>query len=206
MARQSRFRRWSPGVPGIALSEVATLLRAPLMKDEGGAGGACYKVLSITDFPDYGNTAVPAKEVRIRQNLPKAEKYHLEPYDVLISIVGTIGKIIMVPGDMDGNWIPTSNMLIIRFREQKAENAVAFVLFMKSTHGQNILKRLTHGVKIPMISKKAFAKILVPVLSSDIRRLAKSTLMREERLYQKIEEIVNSIREVRAEYLAVSDS
>ncbi len=191
----------APGVPGTVLVDEARILRAPLLKNENTRGGEVYRVASISDMEDYGYLATPKKEIRIRANAAKAEKYHLEPFDVLLTIVGTIGKISIVPESIQGKWIPTSNMLIIRFRDDKQDKAVAFTMFIKSEFGRAILNRLTHGKTIPIISKKAFSKTPIPALTTVIKRESRSLFGKEEKLYQKREELVRQADDLRKSYL-----
>lgn len=199
--KAERKQEIAPGVPGVVLAEEARILRAPLLKNENTRAGDMYHVASIADMEDYGYLKTPKKEIRIKANAQKAEKYHLEGDDVLLTIVGTIGKISVVPSDLTGKWIPTSNMLIIRFREDKAEKAVAFTMFMKSEYGRGILSKLTHGKTIPIISKKAFSRTLVPALTTATRKESKMLFAKEEKLYLKREELVAQAEELRKSYL-----
>ncbi len=201
--RSERKQEVVPGVPGVVLVDEARILRAPLLKNENTRGGELFRVASISDMEDYGYLSTPRKEIRIRANAAKAEKYHLEPYDVLLTIVGTIGKISIVPGDLAGKWIPTSNMLIIRFREEKQDRATAFTMFIKSEHGRGILTRLTHGKTIPIISKKAFSKTMIPSLTAAVKKETKTLFGKEEKLYQKREELVQQAEELRKSYLKI---
>lgn len=185
----------------VPLSQTAVLLRAPLFKDESSAGGKTFKILSVVDIKEYGHTARPGKSIRINAFLQKAEKYRLKPFDVVISIVGTIGRICIVSENAPDNWLPTSNMLIIRFKEDRVDNALAFAMFMHSPHGERILKSLTHGTKIAMISKKEFSKIGIPALTPEIRKQAQYLYMQEEKLAHKIEECLGTIRSLRGSYL-----
>ncbi len=191
-----------PGVPGIALNAETKILRAPLIKNENAKNSQLYHVASITDIPASGYLDMPKKEIRVKQSLPKAEKYELEPFDVLLTIVGTIGEITILPEKLPGKWIPSSNMLIIRFNDSKQDKAIAFYMFMKSKHGQSILKNLTHGATIPIISKKAFSKKLIPELTTDIKRESKKFFNNESKIFQKIEDLKKSAEELRATYLA----
>lgn len=185
----------------VPLSETAALLRAPLFKDESSAGGKTFKILSVVDIKEFGHNARPGKGIRVNAFLQKAEKYRLKPFDVVISIVGTIGRICIVPENAPDNWIPTSNMLIIRFKEERVDNALAFTMFMHSCYGEKILKALTHGTKIAMISKKEFSKIRIPALTPEIRKQARLLYMQEEKLSHKIEECLETIRSLRGSYL-----
>jgi type I restriction enzyme M protein len=193
--------QFSPDLPGQILGEIATILRAPLLKNEPGKGGQEYKMVSITDFPDHGFIGIPAKTIRIKQSLAKAEKYHLGPFDVLLTIVGTVGRIGLLPESFDGRWIPSSNMLVIRFKKQSQDNALAFAAFIRSEPGQKILRKLTHGTTIPIISKKEFSKIVIPKLTVNIKKKMKALYSKEKKLYDEIEKNKEAINTLRKNYL-----
>ncbi len=188
--------------PGVILRDTATILRAPLIKNEPVKGARMYHVVSITDMNDFGFLTTPKKTIRIKEKLPKAQKYELEPFDVLLTIVGTIGKITILPDALEGQWIPASNMLIIRFTNDKLDNAIAFVMFMKSRYGVDILTKLTHGTTIPIVSKKAFSRIVIPQLTPEVRKESKALFTKEERLYLKRQELEVAAQQLRGEYLA----
>ena len=196
-----RKQEIAAGVPAVVLIDEARILRAPLLKNENTRGGDVYNVASIADMEDYGYLPTPKKEIRIKANLARAEKYRLEADDVLLTIVGTIGKISIVPSDLSGKWIPTSNMLIIRFKDERSDKAIAFTMFMKSEYGRAILSKLTHGKTIPIISKKAFARTYIPELTSPVRKESKLLFSKEEKLYLKREELVAQAEELRKDYL-----
>ncbi|TVR56477.1 MAG: hypothetical protein EA426_13565 [Spirochaetaceae bacterium] len=188
--------------PGVILRDAATVLRAPLIKNEPVKGALMYHVVSITDMNDFGFLITPKKTIKIKEKLPKARKYELEPFDVLLTIVGTIGKITILPDALEGQWIPASNMLIVRFTKDKLDNAIAFVMFMKSRYGVDILTKLTHGTTIPIVSKKAFSRVVIPQLTPEVKKESKELFTKEERLYLKRQELEVAAQQLRGEYLA----
>ncbi|MFP4382829.1 MAG: hypothetical protein ACLFSE_02205 [Spirochaetia bacterium] len=193
--------QFSSDLPGQILEDISIILRAPLLKNEPGKGAQEYKMVSITDFPDFGFIDIPAKTIKIKQSLAKAEKYHLAPFDVLLTIVGTVGKIGILPESFKGRWIPSSNMLAIRFDKHQQENALAFTAFIRSETGIKLLNKLTHGTTIPIISKKEFAKIVVPKLTVNLKKKMKTLYSKEKKLYDEIEKNKEAINILRKNYL-----
>ncbi len=156
-------------LPTTTPGKIATLLRSPLIKDEPDAeqkqDADKYFVASITDFPPNGYLTRLAKSVTVKNQISIAEKYQLQPNDVLVSIVGSIGRVAIIAPDFNMKAIPSSNLLVFRLREHNPQAAILIAMFYKSSIGQRILADLTHGKTIPLISKKAFTKTPFPALT-----------------------------------------
>ncbi len=197
----SKELRFASEIPGIILKESAEILRTPLIKNEPGKGSQIYRMVSIYDLPEYGYINAPEKTIRIKASLSRAEKYLLHPCDVLLTIVGTIGKVGIIGPDLAENWISSSNMLIIRFNNQKEDNALAFTAYIHSDKGRQMLNKLTHGTTIPLLSKKEFSKIVIPKLTVALKRKVKALYAKERKLFNQIEKDKESIAKVRANYL-----
>ncbi len=182
------------------LSEHTTILRAPLIKGENDREGTRFRLASITDMDDHGFLPVPQRVLHLANAEPLARKYELQDYDVLLTIVGTIGRITIVPPNRSEPWISASNMLIIRFHEERRANAVAFTMFMKGPRGRAILQELTHGTTIPIISKKAFAKTRIPQLTDEVRALSSELFEQERELYRQRAELLQKVYQLQATY------
>lgn len=182
------------------LAQNATILRAPLIKSENQRDGTRFRLASITDMDDHGFLPTPHRILHLKGAEPLARKYQLQDHDVLLTIVGTIGRITIVPPNRTEPWISASNMLIIRFREEKRANAIAFTMFMKGPRGRAILDELTHGTTIPIISKKAFAKVLIPKLTADVWTISEDLFERERELYRRRADLLQKAHQLRATY------
>ncbi len=189
------------GRPGLVLKHEAVILRAPLIKDENSPMGRDFRIVSINDFPEAGYVRSPERTIRVQSMLDKAEKYRLEPYDLLLTIVGTIGKTAILPEHMDEPWIPSSNMLIIRFRDDKWEKAITFLAFLKSSFGTQLLEELTHGRTIPIVSKKEFSSTTIPAFEHDLIERAKQIFDQEVKVANDRQRLADGIAAMRAQFL-----
>lgn len=199
-ANYSTAARAPESWPTTTLSEQATILRAPLIKSENQRDGRRFRLASITDMDDHGYLPTPQRVLHLVHAEPLARKYELQDHDVLLSIVGTVGRITIVPPNRSESWISASNMLIIRFREEQRANAIAFTMFMKGPKGRAILDELTHGTSIPMISKKAFSKTRIPQLSERVRMLSTELFEKERSLYRQQTELLQRVYQLQATY------
>jgi hypothetical protein len=196
------------GVPGVPLNHEARILRAPLLKNEDTGEGALFRVAAITDFPNVGFMHMPTRSIHVSDSLKLARKYALQPYDVLVTIVGTIGAVAIVPPDFpkdpEGSegWVPATNMLAVRFREEAEKKAIAFAVYMKSRHGKRIVEELTHGTTIPLVSKKEFSRRLIPYLSPEVCDESMTIFYREVELEEQREKLSAEIERLREGFLA----
>lgn len=189
-------------IPTVVLRDVADLIRAPLIKSNASRGGTLFRLASIGDIPEHGFLPTPERSVRLQAGRDEARKFALEDHDVVMTMVGTIGRIGIIPEQRDEPWVPASNIVVIRFRDQKREQATALVAFMRSPHGRRLLRDMTHGRTIPIISKKAFARIEVPAMNPRLQRTINTYSRTEALLFHKREEIARQIGELRDTYLS----
>ncbi|GAB6090136.1 restriction endonuclease subunit S domain-containing protein [Spirochaeta dissipatitropha] len=188
-----------------AIAKAATLLRPPLIKEETDAKmrstGKEYYVASMTDFPNTGYLCSLDRQITIEEQLDIAYKYAIQANDVLISIVGSIGHVGIVPPDFKEAAVPSSNILIVRLHESSPEKAILAGMFYKSRPGQEILRDLTHGKTIPLISKKAFAATPFPEANEQNIQAAISLFDKEILAEQKCSQLHKDIENARATFL-----
>lgn len=184
------------------LSEQATLLRAPLFKDQPGETGTPLRVVSIKDFPEAGYLSTPQREIILQEQAEKARAYTLEPFDLVVTMVGTIGSVTIVPETLDGTWIPATNMFVIRFHEDRPRKARAMYGLVKSPEGQRLFESLAHGRGIQIVSKKQFSGLLLPKFTEDVLDRTEALWSEEVRLYQ---EGLQRIEESRHIYERIDD-
>lgn len=188
-------------VPTVVLRDVADLIRAPLIKSDSSRGGTLFRLAAIGDIPEHGFLPTPERSVRLQAGRNEALRFALEDYDVVMTMVGTIGRIGIIPPQRDELWVPASNIVVIRFREQKPEQAVALVAFIRSPHGRRLLHDMTHGRTIPIISKKGFSRIQIPAMAPRLQKTVATYTRKETLLFEKRNEIVRQIDELRDSYL-----
>ncbi len=188
----------------VAIAEYALLLRAPLLKDEAGAKEKAetvkYGLASITDFPQNGYLDHIERSIHVHDQIPTAEKYSLQENDVLISIVGSIGRVAIVGQEADLS-LPSSNILVVRLYNNSPQNAIFCAMFYKSLLGQSILRDLTHGTTIPLISKKRFAATPFPAFTDENLQAGLSLFELETLTEQRCRQLHHDIHVARLQFL-----
>jgi hypothetical protein len=183
------------------LNDAASVLRAPLFKSQSNRNGVAYRVVSIKDFPEAGYVPTPERTIRLTESSEKARRYILRPFDLLVITVGSIGHVTVVPEDCEDNWIPATNMYVVRFREDAARRSRALYAVFKSPSGQEVLEQMARGRGIQIVPKKVFSQIQVPVFNEAVLRLTERLWDRERTLYQ---ESLKKLEQTRAVYDGLS--
>ncbi len=172
----------------VQLLEIAEIVRAPLLKNEPGKNGSPFSILSIKDFPVAGYIPPPQKHILLTNNRVRAAKYIVKDFDVLLTIVGTVGKVTILPEDTPPNWIPATNIIRIRFRRDQLDNAIELYTWLKSDSGKRTLAGFTHGTTISIVTKGQILSIRLPVLSDDVREKTRRIWDEEQRLFRQAQE------------------
>ncbi len=205
MAKRKTRTTTNPTVETARLADEADLLRLPPgVKDEKiKKGGKKIRSISITDIPEAGYLEEVESVISLSTDKFKGlKKYGIQPFDVLMSIQGTVGNVGVVPESFAGNWMANISLLVIRFHEAKQDNAIAFTMFMKSAHGREIIKKLQKGDSIKRINVKELASVQIPELNASIKKEAYSAFEKELEIKKQIDDLRASMDEVRTQYLA----
>ena len=195
----------SEKMPLVKLGGVAGLLRLPPgVRDEDiKKGGKKVRVVSIVDLPEAGYIGeIPDVISLSKEKFDSIKKYTLKPFDVLMSIQGTVGRVGVLPESFKGDMIANISLLAIRFAENQAENALALLEYLKSSSGRKIISKLEKGATIKRINVKEFAAVQVPELTTDVIKQSKSLFDKEAKLLEKIDSLRESLTELQLSYLA----
>ncbi len=166
------------------LEEVASLIRAPLFKSESAGRKPVY-VASVLDFPRCGYLGRPGRTAMLNKHAEEANRFLIRPFDVLLTIVGTIGKLSVAPHQIGEPWIPATNIVILRLWAPSLERALALYLYLRSEKGQSGVGNLIHGKTIPLVSKKALGKVPIPVITESMARRAKEIFLEELSVFEQ---------------------
>lgn len=182
----------------IKLEDIADIRKSQLFKDEE-EGLEIYE-LSPSDFSKAGFTLEYGKKKKIESQKNKLGTYQLEPYDVLLSTKGTIGKVAII-GEINQAMIASQAIQVIRIKEDKKNKAISLYMFLKSKIGQTILSSLTSGTAMPQISTVEIKNLGVPLLSEDEEEKLFLNFNNETEMYNKITNLEQNIQQLHNEFL-----
>lgn len=183
----------------IQLENIADIRRSQLFKDEE-EGKEVYEI-SPSDFSKAGFTLECGKIKQIGSQYKRLQTYKLEPYDVLLSTKGTIGKVCVI-GEISEAIIASQAIQVIRVQgDDKKEKAISLYMFLKSDLGQTILASLVAGTAMPQISTAEIKKLSIPLLSKEQEKRLISNFKDESKMYNEIEKINENIKSIHSNFL-----
>lgn len=124
-----------------------------------------YRGKDITDF--FIENATPVRIPEHIFNSGMMRRSHFKACDVLLSIVGTIGSLSIVPEDF-GNATGSCKLAILRKKNFCSPYYLAAFLLCK--HGQAQVKRNTRGAVQMGLILKDFIKIRIPIFSPKVEK------------------------------------
>lgn len=183
----------------VELEDIAIIRRSQLFKDEG-EGLEVFEI-SPSDFSKAGFTLECGKRKQIGSQEKRLDTYELQPYDVLLSTKGTIGKVGII-GEISKPMIASQAIQVIRIKDkEKQEKAISLYMYLKSDLGQTILSSLVAGVAMPQISTVEIKKLNIPNLNKDEEEKLFLNFNSELEMYNKITNLEQNIKQLHNEFL-----
>ena len=184
----------------IKLEDIADVRKSQLFKDE--EKGLEIFEISPSDFNKAGFTLECGKIKKIESQKNRLDTYKLEPYDVLLSTKGTIGKVAII-GKIDKPIIASQAIQVIRLKEDKEEKAIILYMFLKSNIGQTILSSITSGTVMPQISTVEVKSLGIPKLTEENEKTIFLNFNNEIEMYNKIHHLEQEIEKIHNNFLGV---
>ena len=184
----------------IKLEDIADVRKSQLFKDE--EKGLEIFEISPSDFNKAGFTLECGKIKKIELQKNRLDTYKLEPYDVLLSTKGTIGKVAII-GKIDKPIIASQAIQVIRLKEDKEEKAIILYMFLKSNIGQTILSSITSGTVMPQISTVEVKSLGIPKLTEENEKTIFLNFNNEIEMYNKIHHLEQEIEKIHNNFLGV---
>ncbi|WP_053537722.1 restriction endonuclease subunit S [Anabaena sp. WA102] len=116
------------------------------------------------------------------------QRSHIKPNDILLSIMGTIGNIAIVPENSE---IMTANraVAIIRFQEESAFDPYFIAAYLESKIGIALRERESQGGIQQRINLEGLKRLKIPFISSILQRKVKEKVLAALNRYKDSEKI-----------------
>lgn len=152
--------------PNRELSELVSVVRPlPVASGEGEV-----PVLEVgpADFPEFGYAQTPGREIRLTEAaVSKGRKQFLRPFDIAITIKGSVGKVAILPPEIAAGgyagWVAGQSCLVLRVDDKGIIDPRVLFSFLKSDIGQAQLKQIVSGASVPLIQLRELEKIRIPI-------------------------------------------
>lgn len=188
---QIRLDELLEGSAVVKLGELADLLRPQSLKAELRDGGVECSEVSVSDIGPDGYVRAPQKAVFIdAKSLNKLVHQVLKPHDILLAVKGSVGKVGLVPPDLDGVWFANQSFQVLRLRPNPhvADPVIVF-RYLSSPAGQALIASRSGGATVRMIQTRDVKAL--PVVVPTIEEQAEIVAEHREivALYEKIERL-----------------
>ena len=157
--------------------------------------------VGAADIFDNGFIPTPAKEVTVADRWGRGEDQFLRPYDVVMVIKGSVGKVSIAPENTPpagpGGWVVGQSMAILRVNE--GFDPYQLVVFLRSGIGQEQIRRIVAGAAIPFLQVRELRNFQVPAGNLEMRAQAHEIITKQDSLRQQIASLEAELKTVKYE-------
>ncbi|MFY9141287.1 N-6 DNA methylase [Sulfuricurvum sp.] len=179
------------------LSSLAVLQRSQLIKDEEIDDGIECRMVMTSDIPECGFLSSTERVIRVKEQKAKAETYRLHPYDILLGVKGSIGKVAIVGDIGESFWLANQSFQVISVSSlNEKDDAIYLYMYLKSAVGQHLLASITAGAAVPQIPTSALKDLVVPFRERKLKERALKHFYEEIEIYNEIEVLKDKISNI----------
>lgn len=177
----------------IMLREVAEIIRPlPVLRD--GEGLRVCEV-GAADIPPYGYITSASRNVVVDEaGAWRNERQFLRPFDVVLVVKGSAGKVGIVPADApppgEGGWIAGQSSVVLRCHGKVQLEAHSLALQLRGPVGQELLKMITSGATIPLIQVRELQQLKLFASNGESAARSRAALEQEAEIQTQIAELV----------------
>ncbi|AER56995.1 Type I restriction enzyme (modification subunit) [Pseudoxanthomonas spadix BD-a59] len=192
-ANQEKLRSKLAGARLAPLGDLVETVR-PLSASANIADGLfSVREVGTADIPPVGYVSAGRELYAEPAAMNKGFDQFLRPGDIVLTIRGSTGKVGIVPDHVPnpgtGGWVAGSSATVLRAKSATPVDPKALFLLLRSSLGQDLLKTITSGSTIPMITLRDLSRLEVPLPSVASGRRAAEVLDAEDALQRQIENL-----------------
>ena len=179
----------------VEIGDIVTVLNPIPNKDRGVDSPTAVEVFEVgaVDLPSAGYIRTPQRKIKVQLSSRRSgnsEDVFLRPYDLVLIVKGSTGKIGIVPESAPppgpGAWIAGQSAVVLRAPNRDVDLR-GLGLWLRSKLGQQLLDSIKSGAAIPMMSIATLRRLKVIALLPQWTQLAIGVLEEEDELQYKIE-------------------
>lgn len=158
---------------------------------------AFYEI-SVGDINDFGQIANPTKVSYVTEREASLLKngFTVSASDVLISVKGSLGRILLMPEGIPDNWLPSLQMTVMRVKETSLITSEYLYYYLNTPAIQQYIQSKNSGSSIPLLRLDDVKRI--PVVLPTPAEIA---AIREK--HQRKMQCLSQIMALKAEYVSL---
>jgi len=173
----------------VVLSDVAEIVR-PLPVLRYVKGLDVFEV-GASDIPSFGYITSASRKVVVDEaGAWRNDRQFLQPFDVVIVLKGSAGKVGIVTADApppeEGGWIAGQSAVVLRCIGKSGLDAHSLALQLRSPVGQELLKMITSGASIPLIQIRELQQLRLFTVDAEVANECLRALEEESSIQQEI--------------------
>jgi len=150
--------------------------------------------VGAADLPPFGYISAPGRPVKVESQVAlKSEHQFLHPYDIVLIVKGSVGKVGIVPTNVPppgpGGWIAGQSAIILRADQKEYIDPRVLALQLRSPLGKELLSGIVSGAAIQLIQLKELIHLSILIPDLNTANHAIKALEREAELQQQIERL-----------------
>ncbi|GHD72592.1 hypothetical protein GCM10007164_20390 [Luteimonas padinae] len=159
-AEQRDLKAQIGSLPTIPLDDIATFVQPVSNKDRAADSPTAITVFEVgaADIPETGYIRKPEKAISIQLSPRRGgdpEDVFLRPYDLVLIVKGSVGKIGVVPRNVPpagpGGWVAGQSAVVLRSKSATSDLR-GLALWLRSPMGRKLLDTIRSGAAIQMLS------------------------------------------------------
>lgn len=147
--------------------------------------------IGAADLPPYGYISTPGRGLKVEPlTITKHAKQFLRPFDIVLVVKGSVGKVGIVPDDVPppgpGGWIAGQSAIVLRIDNRDLIDPRALFLQLRSELGRELLNGIVSGATIQLIQLRELERLEVLRPDAAVCQQAIEALEKEARLQKEI--------------------
>lgn len=183
----------------IELEELVDFLRVQSLKDElVDEDIKCYEI-AVNDISDEPYIYKPKKSFFLSKKLfNKLENQRLQPYDILLAIKGSIGKVGLVgKAAKSENWFANQSFQVLRLENNKyIKDPIVLYRYLCSPAGQAVIKSRATGAAVPMLQNSDIKSLPIIILPEKKQKEVIADHEKIVSIYQNIRQLQEEANDI----------
>jgi type I restriction enzyme M protein len=190
---------------GSEFSRLATLNECRSLKNEIQESGiTCYEV-ALSDIAEDGYIRQPKKTIQLSEKgFDKTRPLILRPHDIILAVKDSIGKVGLVPPDLNDTWIANQSFQIIRIKpDLDINNPTVLFRYLCSPAGQKLLQSRVSGTTVPLMQTRDVRDLPIPALSLEEQKIISDDHYAVVEIYKQIDSLRKQAEAITAKHWPV---